>query len=63
MRDDFGVGIGAEFITRSNKFLLKLGVILHYSVMHYAYRTGYLRVGVSLRGIAVGGPPGVSDAE
>ncbi len=63
MGDDLGVGLAGEVAALSLKGLLELQVVLDDAVVgddHAAHPVG---VSVGLRGAAVGGPPGVAEAD
>ena len=65
VRDDLGVGLGAECVTGFLELLLELTVVLHDPVQHdreVAFVAARERMGVVLVHAAVGRPPRVADA-
>ncbi len=61
--DDFGIGIGDELVALGAQTLAHLLVVLDDAVVHHRHAARYVRVGVLLRGHAVGRPARMRDAE
>ena len=60
--NDFGVGVGGEFVTGGFKFSPQCFVVLDDAVMDDSQAIGDMRVGITLTGSAMGGPTGVGNA-
>ena len=64
VRDDFGVGLGDEFVAFGDELVLQLEIIFDDAVVNDDDFAGAVavRVGVFFGGAAVGGPARVADA-
>ena len=61
--DQLGVGVRLHRATRGLELLPELAVVLDDAVVHDRHAARAMGMGVALRGLAVGGPARVSDAE
>ena len=62
--DDFRVGIGVEAVSLALQAALQCFEVFDDAVMHHCHaRTGKMRVGIRMAGLAMGGPASVSDAQ
>ncbi len=60
--NDFGVGVGGEFVTGGFKFSPQCFVVLDNAVMNDSQAIGDVRVGIALTRRTMRGPAGVGDA-
>ncbi|MNM61389.1 hypothetical protein D3C81_726890 [compost metagenome] len=62
--DDFGVGLGAEYVAQALEFFTQFFVILDDTVVHHRqFLAGEMRVCIMLGGRAVGSPAGVGNTQ
>ncbi len=64
VRDDFGIGLGRKLETVSPQFLAQLLIVFDDPVVDNSQPVaGHVRMGVDLRGLAMGCPAGMGNAQ